>query len=212
MSKGLKGFVAAALMIVGLAASQASAQNLLANPGFEDPITFDGPPFIGSWEGFNGGAGSSATNSTASPHSGAQNLDLTISGVANTFAGAFQDVLVTPGQTLTFSGFQRTPGAFNVVNEVRFEWRNSVSNTEVGRTANFSPIPTAAYAPFSINGVVPAGADTARIVYAIQSFTGDPAHTGTVYIDDVNASVPEPTSLALLGAGALLAIRRRRAA
>jgi len=52
MSKGLKCFVAAALMMVGLTVSQASAQNLLANPGFESPITFDGPPFIGSWEGF----------------------------------------------------------------------------------------------------------------------------------------------------------------
>ena len=215
MSKGLKCFVAAALMMVGLTVSQASAQNLLANPGFEDPITFDGPPFIGSWEGFQGGDApvtAQASNSTDSPRTGAQSLKLVIGGSVNNFAGAFQDVLVSPGQTLTFSGFHRAQGAFLVVNEVRFEWRNSVSNTEVGRTANFSPAPGAAYGPFSISGLVPANADTARIVYAIQSFTGDPAHTGTLYIDDVNASVPEPTSLALLGAGALLAIRRRRAA
>ncbi len=41
----------AALICSGLGQS-AMAQNQFGNPGFEDPITFDGPPFIGSWEGF----------------------------------------------------------------------------------------------------------------------------------------------------------------
>ena len=49
-------------MIGGVAifADQGSAQNLLVNPGFEDPITSDGPPFVGFWEAFNGGGGASA--------------------------------------------------------------------------------------------------------------------------------------------------------
>jgi hypothetical protein len=210
--KSLKCLALTALLALGLMASQASAQNLLANPGFEDPITQDGPPFVGFWEGFSGGGPAFAANSTASPRTGAQSLELTINGSVNNFAGAFQDVLVSPGQTLTFSGFQRTPSSpLDVVNEIRFEWRNSVSNTEVGRTANFSPAVTSVYAPFSINGVVPAGADSARIVYAIQTFTDNATHTGTVYIDDVSAVVPEPTAVALVGLGALASLRRRRA-
>lgn len=208
--KSLQTVALAALVAFAMFASRASAQNLLANPGFEDPITFDGPPFIGSWEGFNGGAGSSASNSTASPRTGAQNADLSITGVANTFAGVFQDVLVTAGQPLTVGGWQRTPGAFDVVNEVRIEWRNSVSNTEISRTANQSPALTGQYAQFSYTFTAPAGADTARFVYAIQSFGGGAAHVGTVYLDDMFATVPEPASLSLLGAGALLIIRRRR--
>lgn len=213
--KSLKLLGLAALLALGLATAQVSAQNLLANPGFEDPITFNGAPFVGSWEGFSGSGGTpivaSASNSTASPRTGAMNLDLTIAGQANNFAGVFQDVLVTPGQTLTFSGFHRTPSSpLDVVNELRFEWRNSVANTEVGRTPNFSPIATAAYAPFSMNGLVPAGADTARIVYAIQTFTDGLTHTGTIYVDDVSATVPEPASIALIGAGALATLRRRR--
>jgi hypothetical protein len=61
---------------------------------------------------------------------------------------------------------------------------------------------------------VPIGADTARVVYAIQSFGPEPTDTGLVYVDDVVfAAVPEPAEMSLGLAGALgfLAIYRRRA-
>jgi hypothetical protein len=61
-----------------------------------------------------------------------------------------------------------------------------------------------AYAPFSLTATAPAGAEIARIVYAIQSFSPGPTNTGTVYVDDLTF-VPEPSSLTLL-----LARRRRR--
>jgi len=66
--------------------------NLLTNPGFEDPITFDGAPFVGFWEGFSAGGVSSSANGSTTPLSGAQHLELTIAGGANLFAGAFQEV------------------------------------------------------------------------------------------------------------------------
>jgi hypothetical protein len=94
----------AALAVIALVPSNASAQNLLANPGFEDPITTDGPPFVGSWEGFNGGPGSSAANSGLMARTGAMHLELSISNTDNTFAGVFQDVEgLTPGQPVTFT-------------------------------------------------------------------------------------------------------------
>src|SRR4030095_5412600 len=104
---------------------------LLVNGGFEAPITSDGPPFVGFWEGFNGAAVSSAANSTLNPRSGTQSLGLSISNTPNSFAGAFQDVLgVNAGAGYIFSGFHMTSSnPLNVGVEVRIEWRNSVSNT-----------------------------------------------------------------------------------
>jgi hypothetical protein len=98
----------AAFAATALVGTQASA-NLLANPSFEQPITQDGPPFVGLWEGFNGGAGSSAANGTASPRTGAMELDLRIDGVNNTFAGAFQDVpgLVPGTPVVSVAGTER---------------------------------------------------------------------------------------------------------
>ena len=55
-------WMAAMLGGVAIFTERSTAQNLLVNPGFEDPITQDGPPFVGSWEGFNGSAGASASN------------------------------------------------------------------------------------------------------------------------------------------------------
>jgi hypothetical protein len=200
-----------ALAAVSLLSSQVSA-NLFSNPGFEDPITYDGPPFVGSWEGFNGGAGSSSANSTVLPRTGAQSLRLAITNTDVTFAGAFQDVTgLVPGTTVAFTGYHvTTTSPLDLTNELRIEWRNSTA--EVGRTPNLSPIPTSQYTPFSLTAVVPAGADTARVVYAIQTFSPEPTNNGIIYIDDVSFDViPEPASLTLAAvAGVALLPRHRR--
>ena len=202
----------AALVVAALAGSEASA-NLLSNPGFEEPVTSDGPPFVGSWEAFNGGAGSQAGNSMAMPRSGLQHVALSIANTNNTFAGVFQDVPnLAPGSETVFSGWHMTPSSpFDVGVEIRIEWRNSLSDTEVSRTPNSTPVPGGQYAPFSLSAIVPAGADTARVVYAIQSFGPEPTNTGTVFLDDMSF-IPEPSSMVLLGLGglALAGARRRR--
>jgi hypothetical protein len=191
------------------------AANLLVDSGFENPITQDGPPFVGLWEGFQGG-GASAGNSALMPRTGLQSLGLSINNTVNTFAGAFQDVAgLAPGMSFSLGGWHMTttsPLSLGV--EVRIEWRNSVSDTEVSRTPNATPIPGAAYSQFGFDGLVPAGADTARVVYAIQSFSTNPLGNGTVYVDDMSFTVvPEPSSMALAGLGglALVAMRRKRA-
>jgi hypothetical protein len=204
------GVLGVAALVVAAAPAQA---NLLANPGFEDPVTSDGAPFVGSWEAFSGvpAPGAVSANSSVSPRNGAQHLLMSIDNVDNTFAGAFQDVpnLIAGTQGI-FSGWHKTTAEpLGLVAEVRIEWRNAGSNTEISRTPNMLPTLTTAYSEFTLAAEVPAGADTARVVYAIQTFTGT-SNSGTVHLDDVSF-VPEPGSALAAGLGGLvLAARRRR--
>jgi hypothetical protein len=202
----------------------ADAANLLVDPGFENPAlyTTDGPPFVGSWEAFTGGASTFSVNDTLSPNSGARAAHLGITATNNTFAGFFQDVPITTGVSYTYSGFHESANLApaDYVAEVRIEWRNSVSNVEVLRN-QVLPIAGATYTPFSLTAIAPAGADTARVVYAIQTFSDSgTSNTGKVFVDDLSLAaatptVPLPSSLAGGSAGFAIVIglarhRRRR--
>ncbi len=190
----------------------AASANLLANAGFEDPVTYDGAPFVGFWEAFSGGDNAASFNSMANPRSGMQNLELTITNSDNSFAGAFQDAAVVAGQMYTWSGWHALgAGDFDLGVEFRIEWRDSVNNVEISRTPNSTDAPSGTdYEAWSLTAVAPAGADTARVVYAIQSFGNDDLfNTGIVYLDDVSF-VPAPGAMAMLGLGGLAAARRRR--
>jgi hypothetical protein len=208
--KALKLFAVLSLSL----ATSSFAANLVVNSSFEDPITYDGPPFVGSWEGFMGG-GATAGNSSVLPRTGLQSVALSINNTPNTFAGVFQDIPgLVSGTEYTFAGWHVTPSSpLNLGVEVRIEWRNALGNNEVSRTPNLTPVPSAEYSPFSLTAAVPAGADTARIVYAIQSFSTFPLGNGTVHVDDFSFMlVPEPSAVALLalGGAAVMFFRRQR--
>lgn len=200
--------IAAILSAVGLSAQ---ASNLLVDPGFEDPasLTFDGAPFIGSWEGFNNGGANTTAYTGVNPRTGTSALDLNL-GDPNGFAGAFQQVPAFEGAAVTFSGWHAlASGAVAGGSEIRIEFVNAVGG-EVGRTGNLVPALTAdgTYVPFTQSGIAPAGTVGARAVYAIQSFGA--GLTQNVFVDDVSLTVvPEPAT-ALLGLLGLAPLARRR--
>jgi hypothetical protein len=207
----------AAALLTALVASPALAVHLanpnrVVDPGFEGTITTDGPPFVGLWEGFTAGAPTTGFTTTM-PRNGSQSLDLSITNEANVFAGAFQDVPFAAslaGKQAWFSGWHKLIGDSGG-SEIRIEWRNSVSNSEVSRTQITDSPAGSDYEEFIIADTIPAGVDTARLVYAIQSFGG--ALTQQVFVDDVNFNyVPEPASASLAALfGLMLAgVRRRR--
>ena len=198
------------LCALALSATDVHA-NLLSNPGFEDPVTSDGPPFVGFWEAFSGSVDSASFNSAVDPLSGAQHLELLIDGRVNCFAGVFQDVAgLSAGQELIWSGWSRDVGSDAGGTEIRIEWRDSVSDSEIARTPNLVPALTGQYTQWSVVDTVPAGADLARVIYAIQSFGAGPNQN--VYVDDTSVTfAPEPTSLALPSLGTLAMLLRLRA-
>lgn len=210
-------------MFVALVASamwygQATAQNLLTDPSFENPALFttDGPPFVGSWEAFNGGAGTFSINDTLSPHSGSRDAHLNITATDNSFAGFFQDIPVEHGALYEFSGFHRSVNLSpaDYVTEVRFEWRNSVTNVDFGFNQKNYPLPIAGpqYSRFVFNSYVPGAADTLRVVYDIETFDNSgTTNTGDVFVDDLLVEkIPEPSSIMLAGLGGLALLRMRR--
>ena len=48
------------------------------------------------------------------------------------------------------------------------------------------------------------------IIFRTRDNTGDSSETGTLFVDDVSANIPEPTSLMLLSIGGLIAMGRRK--
>jgi len=190
------------------AAPAANAAGVIVDGGFEaaGPLVDDGNG-VGKWNPFAQAPATFAI-STTSANSGVQSLELAMQGGANTFAGVFQDVSVLPGEEITFAGFHAALNNAPSGIEVRIEWQGA--GVEVARTGNSVFSPGSAYEIFSLTATAPANADTARVVYALQSFGG--SATSVVNVDDVTVTgIPEPTSSLLAALGALgLVMRRRR--
>ncbi|MDX2146344.1 MAG: PEP-CTERM sorting domain-containing protein [Planctomycetota bacterium] len=215
-------FVLGTLALVATAHVASASTNLLNNASFEDPLRFDFAD-LSNWNGFFGGPSGTflqAFNDTgATPLSGDKALVTTIRGVAGTtegfdaFTGHVQVVTgITAGLEYELAVWARTNPLITNGAEYRVEWQNS-SGTEISRTnVEIQSLLTAEYQRFAFSSFAPAGATRAAIVVAVQSFVNDGviAETSVAWDDASFAVVPAPTSLGVLGLGALVAGRRRR--
>jgi len=206
--------------MITLAAVTASAQ--LTNPGFENGLT--------GWSTYNLGGGVLGTGTGAtgamasgSPHSGLNVLQLygPFNGQWDA-AGAYQNIAVSAGQTVTLSGFGMNPSGDPMLpsglgfGEIQIVFLNSssanigqIDSTAIDKSAGMQNV----WQALSINGVAPAGAVSANL--EALHVNGPDYSGGSAYFDDLSASVvPEPSSmaLALVGlVGFVTVLRRRRA-
>lgn len=200
-------FATVFLLFMGLLWLPLSAveANELGNPGFET-VPAGG---VGDWNTFAGGG--VAVRSTAMPHSGSAHMDLEIGG-PNAFAGVYQPLATTinPGDLVTFTGWQKSLlNPYAAVRELKIEW---IGAPEL-RVDAYTIAPE--YEQFMLQGVAPAGTTSAKITYAISSFTTDHQGEAVVYIDDFDVTiqrVPEPTTVMLVWSGifGLAGLIRRR--
>ena len=206
-------FCAVALLIAS------TAQGQVVNGGFE---TASGAYTTGAlgWSDFsapaNNGSTASAQRNLTDPFAGLAELTLTYQNSANPGIGPsvigqsdmFGGVSAGP-LTLSFEAKHVVTGTEN--NQVQVQWFDA-SNTFLGATgfSSFNPTLTGAYSLQTKNYVAPL--NTAKALVQFLQAGGAVANdTATVRIDNVTL-VPEPTSLALVGLGALslMLFRRQR--
>jgi PEP-CTERM motif-containing protein len=202
----------AAFAVVMLVGSQATAQNLVDNPSFEDPTVTTGSA-NDVWFRFGSGAGGTSSESTVMPRTGSRHIALELIG-PNQFAGLFQNLNMTinPGQILNFSGFARNAsgGPFAATQEIKLEWQGT-PNPPQSRLDDLTL--GSAYEMFSHTATAPAGTTGLVVTYAISSFGAGQGGDSIVHIDDFSVTiVPEPATIGLLGLGSLglVAFARRR--
>jgi hypothetical protein len=207
----MKKLLLASLAILALSATQAAAQNLVANPSFEDP-TVDMGSANDAWFRFGSGAGTGVSSeSTDMPRTGSRHMALELVG-ANQFAGVFQNLNmpVSPGQKFVFTGWAKNmSGApFAATQELKLEWQG-MPNPPQNR---FDVLTLGSqYEQFMHMGVAPAGTTGLVVTYAISSF-GAGQGDSLVFLDDISVTlIPEPTTLAMIVVAfiGLLSIRRR---
>lgn len=214
----------AAAIVMGLGATSQAA-NLLTNAGFQTPDASAGDVANAPgapWAGFNQGSLrlTTASQSNLTPQS--IKTFGPFDGIGGG-VGATQTVAATAGLNYTSSIYakQLTGDALagNNFGVVQLSFLNA-SSTQIGTTLGSTPFNAAsakdAWIQLSVSGVAPAGTAFARIGFVqVQLGDGNGGITGgAIYWDDASldaVAVPEPTSIAALGASSLLLRRRRRA-
>ena len=209
------------LSVLSLGGLSLQAQNLITDPGFEGQITAPNPNPTGvpGWANFNG-----ASFSQTYAHGGSWSLYTPAGAGGYSVPGTYQDFAASPGQTFTLSGWVYTPNAlvtgandfallqlsfYTGAPPNNYAGGSSVNTVGVdvgvpGGTppANTVALPQGVWTFASITGTAGAGANSVG-AYLLDINADANAN---FYFDDITltaSAVPEPSSLALAGLGAL---------
>ncbi|MDD5072299.1 MAG: hypothetical protein PHX64_04515 [Candidatus Omnitrophica bacterium] len=174
--------IAAAAVFIFTQSSVNAADNLLLNPGFESgtDITAD------NWNGWGG-----VERLNEFKHGGDWCLhDWAADGTDN--RGAYQDVKVTPGTKLVFTGYVMVPNESGMHKSplvggaqgfLEIEWFQG--ETKLDSIKSESVTGATDWKQLSVSGTVPVGADMARFVVKVTSVGGS---SGDAYFDDLEVT------------------------
>lgn len=163
---------------------QTGPQNLAENPSFEESRTNE-PNAAASWDTWST-HGKSPQVVTGVARTGRQCLELSCQGTSGAFMCAFQELPVVPGSEYEFSVYVRNAKLQGAAHgSLGIEWRNA-EGAEIGRNSSERWTLAASrfvWERYALAATAPAGAERARFV--IHFSDGDPAGSGSCYVDDV---------------------------
>lgn len=187
--------------------------DLIANGGFEDPISDPDMASDTNWSPFAGGfAGADPAQpvqSMINPNSGASHLAIVFAGEGDAFAGVQQsefEIETGIEYTLSFSALSADPN-LGVNVEFRIEWTDAngefidndgmpspgTLDAQFANNVDITNDLTDVYQEFGQTVTAPANAVNLTVVLALQSFaTGVPGSTddfGTVFFDDLTVTI-----------------------
>lgn len=211
--------------VLSLGGLSVQAQNLLTDPGFEGQISAPNPNPNGvpGWASFAG-----ASFSQTYAHGGSWSLYTPDNGGGYSVPGAYQVFAASPGQTFTLSGWVYTPNNLPAAgNDFAILQLNFFTGSPPNNYAGGTSVNTA-----GVNVGQPAGGGGVALPQGVWTFASVTGTAGAgvnslgAYLLDINASanadfyfddltltaspVPEPSSFALAGLGALGLLRMLR--
>jgi len=190
------------IVVLCLASPMLYATNLLVNPGFETGDTT-------GWGARFGIGGVEAIMADPAPHSGdyaGRDFNRTANWHGIWQTQNMRDVTET-GVNYAVSVWLRTstPDPVNVAVTMQYE---PTAGTVYDQIGNIN-VDNTAWVLFEAEYMM-LDNDSTTATFYIETTGGTGSETAEIYVDDAVFEIPEPTTMALLGLGSLVALKRRR--